>query len=300
MSAFTAIDLDKLPAPEIIARKDFETILTEVKAWLIDREPELEPILGLESEPISKVLEAWAYRETLLRAEFDDAGRGNMLAFATGSNLDHLVAFYGVERLVLQEADATAVPPIPEVLENDNRFRARAQLALEGFTTAGPMGSYVFWGLSASASVKDIGVESPSPGQVLITVLSTDGDGTPNAALLDTVDATLNDDNVRPLTDQVVVQAASIVAYDLDATLTLYEGPDAEVVRAAADDAVTAYVAAHHLLGHDITISGLHAALHQPGVQNVTLASPAADIVIATSEAAHCETITVTVGGRDV
>ncbi len=300
MSAFTAINLDRLPAPEVIERKDFETILGEIKAWLIQRDPGLEPILGLESEPIIKVIEAWAYREMLLRAEFDDAGRGNMLAFATGAQLDHLAAFYGVTRQVVQQGDGSAVPPVPELLEDDARFRSRVQLALEGFTTAGSRGSYVFWGLSASPLVKDIGVGSPTPGQVLITVLGTEGDGTPADAVLTAVEAQLNDEDVRPLTDWVVVQAATIIAYDLAASLTLYEGPDAEVVRQAAEEAVTTYVTDCHRLGHDITISGLHAALHQPGVQKVTLARPAADIVVATSQAAYCGSIDVVVEGRDV
>ena len=300
MSGFTAISLDKLPAPEIVARKDFETILAEVTAWLIDREPGLEPILGLESEPITKVLETWAYREMLLRAEFDDAGRGNMLAFASGARLDHLAAFYGVERAVVQEGDGTAVPPVPVILEDDERFRLRVHLALEGFTTAGPVGSYVFWGLSASAQVKDIGVESPTPGEVVVTVLSAEGDGTPDAPLLSAVDTKLNDDNIRPLTDHVTVQAATIISYQVNAVLTLYSGPDAEVVRQTSIDAVTTYVNDRLQLGHDITDSGLKAALHQQGVQKVTLNSPAEDIVVDTSEAARCSAITVTVGGRDV
>ena len=300
MSGFTAINLDKLPAPKVVDRKDFETILAEIKAWLVTREPGLEPVLGLESEPITKVIEAWAYREMLLRAEFDDAGRGNMLAYADGSNLDHLGAFFGVQRAVIQAGDPAAVPPVPEILEDDARFRARIQLSLEGFTTAGPRGSYVFWGLSADPKVRDIGVESPVPGEVRITVLSDVGSGIPDAALLSAVDQKLNDESVRPLTDYVVVQPATIIDYTVAATLTLYEGPDAEVVRQAAEDAVTAYVADHHRLGHDITVSGLLAALHQPGVQNVTLTAPAADIVVDTSEAAYCGSITVTIGGTDV
>ncbi|AVO37392.1 baseplate assembly protein [Pukyongiella litopenaei] len=300
MSAFTAINLDKLPAPEIVDRKAFETILAEVKAWLIGREPTLEPVLALESEPLSKVLEAWAYREMLVRAEVDDAARGNMLAFATGAQLDHLATFYGVERQVVQEADEDAVPPVPEILEDDARFRQRVQLAPEGMTTAGSRGSYVFWGLAASPKVKDIDVASDTPGEVQITVLSTEGDGTADAPLLAAVSAQLNDDEVRPVCDTVDVQAATITAYTLEAALTLYEGPDSEVVRQAAEDAVTAYVIDHHRLGHDITVSGLHAALHQVGVQNVTLTSPAADIIVAASEAAHCTSVTVSVGGYDV
>jgi len=300
MSAFTAINLDKLPAPQVIERKDFETILGEIKTWLIGREPGLEPVLGLESEPIVKVLEAWAYREMLLRAEFDDAARGNMLAYATGAQLDQLAAFFGVQRAVIQAGDDTAVPPIPEIMESDTRFRARIQIALEGFSSAGPRGAYVYWGMTASPLVKDIGVESPVPGQVLVSVLSTAGNGTPDQATIDAVTLKLNDDDVRPLTDQVVVQPATIITYSVAATLTLYEGPDAEVVRQAAEDSVRAYVDDHHRLGHDITVSGLHAALHLAGVQNVVLASPAANIVVATSEAAYCASITVTVGGRDV
>ena len=300
MSAFSAINLDKLPAPEVIARPDFEVILGELKASLIDQDPGLAPILELESEPIAKVLEAWAYREMLLRAAVDDAGRGNMLAFAAGAQLDHLAAFYSVQRQVVQAADGTVAPPIPEILEEDARFRTRVQLALEGFSTAGPRGSYVFWALSASAAVKDVAVASPAPGEVEVTILSTDGDGMAAAELLDVVSAQLNDEDVRPLTDQVAVQAATIAAYSVEATLTLYQGPDAEIVRATAEAATRTYVEQHHRLGHDITVSGLHAALHQPGVQNVDLISPAADIVVPPSHAAYCGDVTVTVGGRDV
>ncbi len=300
MNAFTAINLARLPAPEVIDRKDFETILAEIKAWLIARDPGLEPIVGLESEPITKVLEGWAYRELLLRAEIDDAGRGNMLAFAAGAQLDQLAAFYGVERAVLQEAEPDALPPVPAVLEDDVRFRSRVQLALEGFTTAGPRGSYVFWGLSASPQVKDISVGSPLPGQVLVTVLSEAGDGSADAALLQVVSDQLNDEDIRPLTDQVIVQSATILPYQLEAVLTLYEGPDAEVVRAAALASATAFVIEQHRLGHDVTVSGLHAALHLAGVQKVTLVSPVADLVIDGSEAAYCSSVSVTVGGRDV
>jgi len=189
---------------------------------------------------------------------------------------------------------------VPAVLEDDARFRSRVQLALEGFTTAGPRGSYVFWGLSASSLVKDISVESPSPGQVLVTVLSDEGNGSGDAALIQTVSDKLNDEDIRPLTDQVIVQGASIVPYQLEAVLTLYEGPDADVVRAAAETSVSAFVWDQHRLGHDITVSGLHAALHLAGVQKVTLVSPGADLEIDASEAAYCTSVSVTVGGRDV
>jgi phage-related baseplate assembly protein len=300
MSAYSAIPLAELPEPAIVTRKDAEQILEELKAWLIARDPSLAPVLELESEPALKILEAWAYRETLLRAEFDDAGRGNMLAFARGAQLDHLAALFGVRRAVVQAADPDAFPPVPEILEEDHRFRLRVQLSLEGATTAGPRGSYRFWGLTASPHVKDVGIESPEPGEVRVTVLSNVGGGTPDAALLDVVRAKLNDEEIRPITDLVTVQPATVQTYQVQAALTLYAGPDGEIARAAAESALRVYVEDRHRLGHDVTISGLHAALHQPGVQNVTLQAPLADIVIAPEHAAYCSSVSVTIGGRDV
>ena len=300
MTGFSAIDLSRLPSPTIIERADFESVLADLKSWLIAREPELEFVLDLESEPVVKVLETWAYREVLLRAEFDDAARQNMLAFATGANLDHLAAFFGVSRLIAQEGDPTKIPPVPEIQESDTRLRLRTQLSLEGHSTAGPRGSYIFHGLSASAEVLDISVDSPTPGAVAIAVLATGGDGTPSADLVETVRARLSDDNVRPLTDMVSVRAAGIVEYRLEAALTLYNGPDSEIVRLEAERRAREYVERNHRLDHDITISGLHAALHVAGVQNVALASPAQDIVIGPESASWCTDIIVTISGRNV
>ncbi|MEP1637275.1 baseplate J/gp47 family protein [Ascidiaceihabitans sp.] len=300
MSAFSAINLADLPPPEVIARLDFETIFAALKADLIARDPDLAPVLDLESEPATKVLQVWAYRELLLRAEIDDAGRGNMLAFANGANLEQLAAFFGVTRAVVQIADPSEAPPRPEILEDDERLRRRTQLALEGFTTAGSRGSYHFWGLGASPLVKDIGVLSPVPGQVQVTVLSSEGAGVADATLQATVLAALNDEDVRPLTDQVAVQSASIISYEVVASLVLFDGPDSSLVVAVAEQAVRSYVDAQHRLGFDVTVSGLHSALHQSGVQNVIMTSPAANIVVGETEAAHCGVVAISVSDASV
>lgn len=297
--SFTAINLERLPAPQIIEQPDFETIFEARKARLIELAPDLAPVLEYESEPLVKLLQEDSYRELLLRAAVQDAGKGNLLAYAAGAVLDHLAAFYGVSRLVIQEADATANPPLEEVLEDDERLRARVQLAPEGFTTAGSIGSYTFWALSASADVKDVAIlETDTPVEVRVVVLGVDGSGIPDAELLTLVDATTQPR--RPLTDFVMVEPATVQEFSVEATLTLYEGPDATLVIDAARNAVEAFVAEHHRLGHDITVSGLHAAMHQAGVQNVRLAQPAANLVIPADTAAYCTGITLHLGGRDV
>lgn len=299
MSGFSAIDLNRLPAPDVVETLSFEAILATMKADLISRDASLEATLQLESEPVTKLLEVCAYREMILRQRVNDATRAVMLSSALGADLDNLAALFGVSRHVVDPGEPEAQPPVPPTLEDDERLRRRVQLSLEGHSTAGPQGSYVFWGLSADPSAKDIDVQSPTPGDVLVTVLSTQGNGEPDQALLTQVESVLNSADVRPLTDRVTVQAASIQTYNIDASLTLYDGPDDEVVRQAAEQAVQRYVNDHHRLGHDITLSGLYAALHQPGVQQVHLTEPAADQVLASHQAAWCSGITVTLGGRD-
>ena len=83
--------------------------------------------------------------------------------------------------------------------------------------------------------------------------------------MLDTVEAALNDEDVRPLNDRLIVQAVSVTDYQIEADIWCYSNVDSAVVHAAAEQAVQDYVDAIHRLGHDVTISGLYRALHQPG-----------------------------------
>lgn len=290
------IDLSRLPVPDVVEPLDFETVLASLEQSLQQLVPEFTA--SVESDPVRKLLEVAAYRELLLRSRINDASRSVMLAYARGSDLDQLVAFYGIERLLISAGDPDALPPVPPVYEDDDRLRYRARLSLERFSTAGSVGSYVFHALSASPVVRDVSVSSPQPGEVLVTLLSTvEPDGVVTPELLAQVDAVLSSETVRPLTDHVTVQGAAVSSYDIVAHLVLYAGPDPELVRLNALQAVTDYAMSHRLLGHDITRSGLFAALHQPGVQNVLLTEPVSDIVVGINESVWPELITVTAEG---
>ena len=298
MTQFSAIDLSALPAPSIIEQVDYESILAAMLADLVERYPEFDALV--ESDPAFKILEVAAYRETLVRQRVNEAARAVMLAYAAGTDLDQIGANYNVERLLVDPGDPDAVPPIDPIYEADDDFRRRIQLSPEGHTTAGSAGSYVFHTLSADAQVRDAQATSPLPGDVSVYVLSKAGQGAADTVLIETVEAALNAENVRPLTDRVTVLSASITEYEIEASLTVLPGPDAEVVRIAALDAAQAYADQQHRLGYDITISGLMAALHQSGVHNVNLISPADSIVMGEGEAAYCTSVTVTVSGTDV
>ena len=221
-----------------------------------------------------------AYRETLLRARINEAAKANMLAYATSSDLDNLAAFFGVERLVD---------------ETDERLRKRTQLALEGFSTAGPVGAYIFHSLSASNEVKSVSVKSPNPGEVLVTILSNIGDGTAHQELIDSVLAKLNEDDIRPLTDLVSVQGAEIINYQVEAVITVYSGPSSAVVETEANDALQKFISDRHEIGRVIAISGIYDALHVDGVKKVELISPVADVETTNEQAPYCTNISISV-----
>lgn len=295
--AFTAVDLSKLPFPDAVEQIAFETILAEMIADLQARDPAFSALV--ESDPAYKILEVAAYRETLIRQRVNEAIKAVTLAYAEGADLDQIAANYNVERLVIVPANPNTIPPTEAVMESDEDLRRRVQLSFEGYSTAGPEGAYIFHALGADADVLDAAAYGPpeTPGVVRVAVLSRTGSGAASAGLLDAVEATLSAEDVRPLTDNVQVESAAIVNYSVAATLTFYPGPDSAVVMQAAQDALEAYAEANHRLGRDVTLSGIYAALHQEGVQNVALTSPAANVVTAWNQATWCTGITLTDGG---
>lgn len=295
--AFTAVDLAKLPFPNAVEVLDFEVILAEMLADYQSRDPEFTALV--ESDPAYKVLEVAAYRELLLRQRVNEAIKAVTLAYANDADLDQIAARYNVERLLIDAGNPDAIPPIPPAYESNDSLRRRVQLSFEGFSTAGPEGAYLFHALGSDARVLDADARSPVPGQVIVAVLSNVGDGVAPSDLLAAVNATLSDEDVRPLTDQVLVEPAVIVNYAITAQLKLYPGPDATVVLNAANASAAAYAEANHRLGRDVTLSGLYAALHQEGVQNVVLSSPVADIAVARNQASYCTGITITSAGLD-
>jgi phage-related baseplate assembly protein len=296
----TPIDLSQLPSPSIVEVIDYETLLAERKRQLVSRYPadkqaEVAAALELESEPTNIQLQENAYREVVLRQRVNDAARAVMLAYSSKDDLVQLAALFGVKKLMI-------VPPDPDngieaVYESDAELRARVQLAPQSFSVAGPEGAYVSHARNADGRVLDASATSPAPCEVVVTVLSRDGDGTADKPLLDTVAAALQADDVRPLTDKVTVRGAEINRYAIAATLVFFAGPDRSVALAEANRRTAAYAKDMHKLGMEITIDGIHAAARVAGVQKVILASPAAGIPCTKLQAPYCTGIELLDGG---
>ncbi|QLB44703.1 baseplate J/gp47 family protein [Mannheimia pernigra] len=293
------VDLSKLPAPKVLEDLDYETLLTERKAKFLSLYTDeseravMATRLALQSEPITKLLEENCYLQLLERQRINNAAQATMLAYATGTDLDVIGANYNVGRKVIQTEDLTTNPPTLEVLEADDDYRVRIQLAFEGLSVAGPRNAYIFHALSAHEKVADVSVSSPSPASVLVTVMSSDNNGIPTTEILQAVRNKLNDDDIRPIGDRVTVQACTNTTYEIQAKLHVYQGPEIEPIKQAAVKNLEKYTKEKRRLGRDISLSGIYAVLHIEGVQRVELLQPRADIVLNHSQTGLCTRINI-------
>ena len=180
--------------------------------------------------------------------------------------------------------------------ESDDRLRDRIKLAPNRFSVAGPVGAYKFWALSANQTIIDVGVLSPS--RVFVNVYPLVETGLPSQAILDAVFEILDNDKIRPLTDEVFVLAPTEVQYTLQAQITALASADSpslqEQLEAAAQVITTAK---RSKLGQDIVRSQFIQALQLPGVYSVNLIQPSVDTILNDGQWANCTQIQVSIVG---
>lgn len=316
MNRFVDIDLSRLPVPDALEELDHAGTLSGRISDLKYRFDQAEipwEVGGLKANPLVIVEEHAAYYDFLHRVRVNDAVRATLLASAIGSDLDQKAAELGVKRHVLIEADPTTSPPIVEVLEGDESLRRRRQLAIEAFSTAGPEGAFVYFGLASHPHVSDVAVFDPHSGQcgdgeVLVVVASNQGDAIPTDQVLDSIadflDARLINyaenaqrtreitrrQKLRPLTDKVIVEACTGLDYQVSAVLKVPYGPDTEVVRAEAEKRLLAYLQSRRKIGRLVSDSAIAAAVHVADENGVAIVDDA-DITITVNGAQVADVI---------
>ncbi len=277
----TLNDLASLPTPAVIEPLSFDTIFSELQTEFQSRYPDYSALLA--SDPAVKLLEVAAYREVLLRNRINAAAKASLLAFATGSDLDHLAAFYGVTRLVD---------------ETDEALRLRTRQRIIGFANAGGAAHYRYWALSASPDVADVEVDSPEPGRVRISVLAKGEEETVPGAVLEAVRSVVLRDDIRVLTDTVEVVAAELIPVTVTARIWLYPDTPMAAFEAIAPRLKDA-LAAQSGLGWDLTPSWVIGELQRPGVHKVELHSPTTDIRANANQAVRLMHLNLEFAGRD-
>ena len=179
-----------LTAPSVVETLDFEAILAEMKADLLQRYPDAADVLNLESEPLVKLMEAFAYRELLYRARVNDAARAHLLAYATGTDLDHIAAMFGITR---------------QSGESDERLRLRVQLRIAALAGQGTKEHYELVAMSASMNVRAAFATQQAPGHVHVVVWLHDLSLGTTAQVIEA----LNAENARMLGVVVTVGVAT-------------------------------------------------------------------------------------------
>lgn len=184
--------------------------------------------------------------------------------------------------------------------ENDSGLYERMRESVEGYSTAGPAGAYIYHAKSASALVEDVSATSPSAGNVDIRVLLKNG-VFPDESTLNIVSAALNDEKIRPLTDNVTVSAPTAKTFNVALTYYVLSGGSLSLSEAAdaVSGAVADYIAWQTAkIGRDIDPSKLIQLVMNAGVKRVVVTAPVYTAVGAT-EAAKLGTKTISAGGYE-
>ncbi|RDH41662.1 baseplate assembly protein [Zooshikella ganghwensis] len=290
MSEYTAIDLSQLPAPEVIEQLDYESIFNT----MLDQLKSYGFTALVESDPAYKILEISAYRELLIRQQFNERAQSLLLAYAQGADLDHIGANYGVKRKMIKPAEIKDNRPIPAVMENDDEFRRRIQLGPEGYSTAGPEGAYLFHASKAHDQILDVKPYSLKPGEVTVCYLPrSEVNITLDQEIKQALEATLNREDIRPLTDKIIIRKAEIIPYHIEAEVHVFHGPSKDAIQYEVEKQLNVYLAQCFALGKTVALSGIYDALHTGGVQRVALKSPATDITTEKWQAPKHTTITL-------
>ena len=171
---------------------------------------------------------------------------------------------------VAQTANVTPSTQGADV-ESDARLRERAQLAPEAFSCAGPRGAYRFHAMSAHQAIADAAVWSPTPGTVDIRPVLKGGELPPDE-VLDVVREKLSADDVRPLTDTVIVAAPEPAPYELSVSWSLRREDEAlaQSLTRRVEAAIEAYrLWQRSVPGRDVNPTKLISLMEQAGARRV-------------------------------
>lgn len=185
--------------------------------------------------------------------------------------------------------------------ESDPDFADRIRLAPNSFSVAGPEKAYVYHAKSVSPAIIDVKVDSPTPGEVDVYVLLTDGT-LPTEDTLEQIEEHLSDENIRPLTDYVVVKAPTASNYEIELHYWISQEDSSKAAQIQAD--VEAAVEQYRLwqqtkIGRDITPGKLLQLVFAAGASRVddSKMKPAAWKKLEAMQVAQCTKVSVVYEG---
>jgi phage-related baseplate assembly protein len=212
--------------------------------------------------------------------------------------IDPYAYFDHCENITTSDAGADEV--------SDDEFYELMRVSQDAYSDAGAKGGYIYFARQVSTEIADIVANSPSPGQVSLYVLMSDGT-IATTEIKNAVLAACNADYVRPLTDYVVVDDPETAVYNIEFTYYIPRNTSlsATEIETAVNSAVSKYTAWQGTkLGRDINPSYLLGLLMQTGIKRAELTYPAFATLRDGSDdtvpqVATVGTITITNGGYE-
>lgn len=183
-------------------------------------------------------------------------------------------------------------------IEDDDTLASRVYIAPSKYSVAGPEEAYRYWITEFNSSISDVYLSSPEAGQVLIEFILEGGE-LPNEAMVRSLADYLANENIRPLTDEVIVQVPATATFNVNVQYWINRSDinKAATIQAAVEQAVTDYVSwQQSKIGRDINPDKLISLMEQAGAKRVAVTEPVFS-VMPDATIGRIETKTVSYGG---
>ena len=186
-------------------------------------------------------------------------------------------------------------------IEDDAAYAERIRLRPDSFSVAGPEKSYIYYAESYSASIIDVAITSPDPGEVYVYPLLSGGQ-LPNESFLEGLQSHLSDETIRPLTDHVVTKAPTAVNYKIQVDYWVNQSDSVRLasIQAAVEEAVESYrLWQQSKIGRDISQDELIARVIDAGASRIdrSTLSPTAFQALSADQVAQCTEVKVNFKG---
>ena len=325
--------IDRIPAPDVLAVEGFEVVLASIKDIILERVMVMRPddvdavaeTLENDAEIASIIAQACAMVVVNRERRLNEKIRQILLLWAKGSNLDARAAEFGITRQVIKPGNPAAYPPIPDEMESDIDLLTRTLLAPFGFATTGSALAYRFHLMTLGDKPK-ITITSPQPNRVVMTyafpehsragevkdaqavmsepesglvdcwLLARDGNGVPSDDLLAYAQEYMNRQDVALVSDVLRLHKATIRNYAIRLKLHGSNSPGGIIDPAPVKADLEAYAEGARLLEGLIDPGRLYAISHaQQTVVRVEVLEPVGALVCVTGEAPYCTEVQVEV-----
>ena len=274
--------LDNLAAMKGIAREPAKAAKAKIRFTLS----------GLRTEPVSiaagtRVTDGEVYFETLNYAEIL-AGEENVDVLCqcltegkTGNNLP-----VGTIRVLVDPIPYVATVANTEItsggtdIEDDDSLRERVYIAPSKYSVAGPESAYEYWVKTFNSSISDVLVYSEDVGStpyvVQIEFIMAGGE-LPNESMIMGLQDFLYNEQIRPLTDKVIVKAPDTVGYKIDVKyfVNRSDSGKASTIQAEVGAAIDEFISwQRSKIGRDINPSRLVQMMVAAGAKRVEVTYP--------------------------